>query len=619
MNDPTIDNLFASSVPRPDVIAALAPRRSDDVNEFDDHLRQAGTPANSPTSDSWWRAAADRTTSDERSFDSSSQPTYASLSMAPPVSPPPAPPSIDRSSQPALDQSGSASPSSPSSSLRPAEPTTGGQPNANTRPADANLSCDYARDTAAAASSNAAQRPPAKPTQDRPPSENNPASETTGVHNQSGKRPAKRKPADAPTAKAASDASEKAQVTTATANASPAASADSKQEIKSAVEPSVDAKSAADNAERHAPIDPAAIAKLDAANKQNSAATAVNAAGATAAAGGQLQAQDARDVADKLTDKSTVARTTNDKATAAAKQLSSATAPGAPAAVKPATGAATAGSKSAPTSSDQQGVTTATPKTGVKQDTGLKDTAKSDDAQANDTAKVASAGPRAFSSNPAPAVAAVTAASAPDKSAAKSASADVVTKVAKITSAPKSATLAAFGRLDRSGGATASGPGGASETQNSPTVDPAKFVSRVAKAIETAQNRGGPLSLRLSPPELGSLRLELEVKQGVMNAKVETDTAAARQTLLDNLPSLRDRLAEQNVRIDRFDVDVRRDGTNDQANPGPQQRHSQHQQQYYRAPPTRPTTTNVSSNQDDLAEPTPAVRTITDTTINLVA
>jgi flagellar hook-length control protein FliK len=42
---------------------------------------------------------------------------------------------------------------------------------------------------------------------------------------------------------------------------------------------------------------------------------------------------------------------------------------------------------------------------------------------------------------------------------------------------------------------------------------------------------------------------------------------------LDHLPALRDRLAEQNVRVERFDVDVRREGNDGQRNT------SQHEQQ----------------------------------------
>ena len=57
-----------------------------------------------------------------------------------------------------------------------------------------------------------------------------------------------------------------------------------------------------------------------------------------------------------------------------------------------------------------------------------------------------------------------------------------------------------------------------------------------------------------------------------MSAKVEVETAAARNVLLDNLPALRERLAEQDIRIEKFDVDVRRDGGQETDNSGPNDR-----------------------------------------------
>jgi flagellar hook-length control protein FliK len=121
-------------------------------------------------------------------------------------------------------------------------------------------------------------------------------------------------------------------------------------------------------------------------------------------------------------------------------------------------------------------------------------------------------------------------------------------------------------------------------TDDMPRVDPTRFIGRVAKAFHTAQERGGTLQIRLSPPELGAMRLELTVKDGVMTAALETENASARRAVLEHLPMLRDRLAEQNIRIDRFDVDVRREGTNGQSDPRasqdgqPQQRQPERRQ-----------------------------------------
>jgi flagellar hook-length control protein FliK len=85
----------------------------------------------------------------------------------------------------------------------------------------------------------------------------------------------------------------------------------------------------------------------------------------------------------------------------------------------------------------------------------------------------------------------------------------------------------------------------------------ARFVQRVASAFRSFGDEGGEVRLRLSPPELGSLRVELTVRDGVLNARLEAETSSARNLLLDNLPALRERLAEQNIKVEKFDVDVR--------------------------------------------------------------
>jgi len=89
-----------------------------------------------------------------------------------------------------------------------------------------------------------------------------------------------------------------------------------------------------------------------------------------------------------------------------------------------------------------------------------------------------------------------------------------------------------------------------------PAIDRARFVQRVARAFEAVGNRGGEVRLRLSPPELGSLRVEVTVENGVLSARLEAESNTARSLLLDNLPALRERLAEQQIRVGQFDVDV---------------------------------------------------------------
>jgi len=104
--------------------------------------------------------------------------------------------------------------------------------------------------------------------------------------------------------------------------------------------------------------------------------------------------------------------------------------------------------------------------------------------------------------------------------------------------------------------ATSSASGANSADRGGVQIDTARFLHRVARAFESAQERGGEVRLRLSPPELGALRLDVRLQDGALVAHLETETAAARTALIENLPALRERLAEQGVRIERFDVDL---------------------------------------------------------------
>ncbi|NOY42865.1 MAG: hypothetical protein GXP26_13655 [Planctomycetes bacterium] len=131
------------------------------------------------------------------------------------------------------------------------------------------------------------------------------------------------------------------------------------------------------------------------------------------------------------------------------------------------------------------------------------------------------------------------------------------------------------------------------------TVDRARFVQRVSGAIRSANDQDGLIQLKLSPPELGSLRIEISVKQGILTAKLETETAAARAVLLDNLPALRERLAEQEIRIEKFDVDVRNE-SKQQENASTEDRNSNNS----RSDKANSRTPNQSEEQSNTPTPT---------------
>jgi len=91
-------------------------------------------------------------------------------------------------------------------------------------------------------------------------------------------------------------------------------------------------------------------------------------------------------------------------------------------------------------------------------------------------------------------------------------------------------------------------------------ADRARLVQRVARAVRTAQDRGGELQIRLSPPELGQLRLQVQMTDGTLSARIEAETPHAKQVITENLGMLRERLAEQNIRVDRIEVDLMNNG-----------------------------------------------------------
>ncbi|MEX0792820.1 MAG: flagellar hook-length control protein FliK [Pirellulaceae bacterium] len=82
-----------------------------------------------------------------------------------------------------------------------------------------------------------------------------------------------------------------------------------------------------------------------------------------------------------------------------------------------------------------------------------------------------------------------------------------------------------------------------------------RMVNRVARAVESAPP-GQPVRIRLNPPELGALRIEIRIEQGTMTAKIEAETDVARQLLTENLPQLKDRLAESGISIEKFEIEL---------------------------------------------------------------
>ena len=149
------------------------------------------------------------------------------------------------------------------------------------------------------------------------------------------------------------------------------------------------------------------------------------------------------------------------------------------------------------------------------------------------------------------------------------------------------------------------------------SVDPARFVQRVANAFRNIDDQGGEIQLRLSPPELGSLKMEVTVRNGVMTARLEAENNTARSLLLDNLPALRERLSAQNIKVDRFDVDVRQDG-HGQGSANPQSDFTGSRQNSPRSPNFDRTTATDNQTNTVAANQTTSINTADKGTINIV-
>jgi flagellar hook-length control protein FliK len=83
-----------------------------------------------------------------------------------------------------------------------------------------------------------------------------------------------------------------------------------------------------------------------------------------------------------------------------------------------------------------------------------------------------------------------------------------------------------------------------------------RLVQRVARSFARLGPMGGQINIRLHPPQLGSLNVQVRMEGRTMTAKLTTESTAARDAILESLPVLRGRLSEQGFEIASFQVEV---------------------------------------------------------------
>lgn len=102
-------------------------------------------------------------------------------------------------------------------------------------------------------------------------------------------------------------------------------------------------------------------------------------------------------------------------------------------------------------------------------------------------------------------------------------------------------------------------------------VDPGPMIDRVVRGMRLSMKSGqSRMRFLLTPPSLGSVTVDLEVKHGVLSAHIAADSAEARDLLTRNLTALSDSLKDQGIRVGELMVSARQDGERGNASYGQQ-------------------------------------------------
>ena len=91
-------------------------------------------------------------------------------------------------------------------------------------------------------------------------------------------------------------------------------------------------------------------------------------------------------------------------------------------------------------------------------------------------------------------------------------------------------------------------------------VLPAYLIDQVGKQISRSILNGDQvIRLKLKPPGLGSLRIEMDIKGNMLKLKMTTENHSTRDILLSNVHELREALGEQGVKLERIDIQIDHD------------------------------------------------------------
>jgi|GEM_PF-5330729 len=82
-------------------------------------------------------------------------------------------------------------------------------------------------------------------------------------------------------------------------------------------------------------------------------------------------------------------------------------------------------------------------------------------------------------------------------------------------------------------------------------------VARVAQGLRGALNlKGGAVTIRLNPAELGLVRIEMEIQGGSVKAELQSENASVRDLLTHQLGRLRETLQSRGLAVERLEVNA---------------------------------------------------------------
>ena len=108
--------------------------------------------------------------------------------------------------------------------------------------------------------------------------------------------------------------------------------------------------------------------------------------------------------------------------------------------------------------------------------------------------------------------------------------------------------------------ATKSNPNGKTTEPGLSQQERVRVIQRIARSFNRLSTEGGTINLRLHPQHLGSVSMQVRLEGRSLSARLSTETAAARDAIMQDLPALRQRLADQGFDVTKFQVDVASNG-----------------------------------------------------------